>query len=434
MSTRVNDPATARKFVVMQRLHERDLTGYLVAEAMGWDHLVLPMRYEPRRIWHGADVSPEEDAPDALPPPSGTEADVAALVAKLTEMARAAAPRDAIRPTALQRAVPRLMDGSPDSGRVEEGDLLWPARFTERDVVKLASDLGPDAPGQLAQRPTGESGDVFQQAWFRRWEPVYDAHPDDPERGVVLAAVRLFGPDPAVERVFRMDHLVFFQTIDTALTEKTRSAYTAVATMALTPDFDLIVWNMFRAKLAVPKQFGALKELRAGPCQWLRKAGAVARIGEWPRPVAVQAIEPRASGLGLIQQGQTEGNPFHALAVDGDKVMRAGPVSGMYENGKVYHPHPTAAWVVALEDELLAFPNGAYADQGDVIAYGGLMALKNKFLRAAVGSTVVAETPGDDGPGDSKVRVATGRGPIDVDFGEDGEFPFGIDPRAFLGR
>ena len=57
-SRRVNDELTGRRVVIMQRLNERDLTGFLVAEQMGWEHLVLPMRYEPRRYWYGAGMGP----------------------------------------------------------------------------------------------------------------------------------------------------------------------------------------------------------------------------------------------------------------------------------------------------------------------------------------------------------------------------------------
>jgi predicted phage terminase large subunit-like protein len=45
-STRLNDPETGVKIVVMQRLHERDLTGHLL-ERGGWEHLCLPAGYAP---------------------------------------------------------------------------------------------------------------------------------------------------------------------------------------------------------------------------------------------------------------------------------------------------------------------------------------------------------------------------------------------------
>jgi hypothetical protein len=45
MSTRLNNPKTGARVVVMQRVHERDLSGHLLEQG-GWEHLCLPARYE----------------------------------------------------------------------------------------------------------------------------------------------------------------------------------------------------------------------------------------------------------------------------------------------------------------------------------------------------------------------------------------------------
>src|SRR3954471_1986287 len=45
MSTRVNDPRSAAKVVVMQRCHQRDLSGHLLEQG-GWEHLYLPAEYK----------------------------------------------------------------------------------------------------------------------------------------------------------------------------------------------------------------------------------------------------------------------------------------------------------------------------------------------------------------------------------------------------
>ena len=52
MSTRLNDESTGAIVVIMQRLHENDFTGYLLDKIdedgkQDWEHLCLPMRYEP---------------------------------------------------------------------------------------------------------------------------------------------------------------------------------------------------------------------------------------------------------------------------------------------------------------------------------------------------------------------------------------------------
>ncbi|HEY6021664.1 MAG TPA: phage terminase large subunit [Candidatus Paceibacterota bacterium] len=50
MATRANDPSTGAAIVVHQRLNSGDLTGYLLENESGWEHLVLPFRYDPKFV------------------------------------------------------------------------------------------------------------------------------------------------------------------------------------------------------------------------------------------------------------------------------------------------------------------------------------------------------------------------------------------------
>ena len=43
---RLRHPTTGCIVVVQHRIHDRDFSGYLLAEESGWEHLVLPMRYD----------------------------------------------------------------------------------------------------------------------------------------------------------------------------------------------------------------------------------------------------------------------------------------------------------------------------------------------------------------------------------------------------
>lgn len=498
-SRRVNDELTGRKVVIMQRLNERDLTGYLIAEQLGWEHLVLPMRYEPRRYWYGFDVPPppgmclepngldddgvvlvgggaqpvepgavqSDDAgtPDsfALPVPAQVPQQVTGpkrldLVATFLEALGASRladprgeadqpepaadrgvastpdapagdvavdgetpgvkveeqkpPRDCIRPTSLQLERPHLLDGPAGSGRTSDGDLLWPERFPEDAVSKAEAELGPESPGQYAQRPTGEGGDIFQSDHFRRFEPVWEAEVD-PRTGVErqwFGRVRLFGPDLSQVREFRASTLFWFQTIDTALTEGRRSAYTAVLTWGVTPEFDLILWHMFRGKLNVQYQYPLIKALKSGPVHWTQKTHTISRAGRWPFRVHVQAVENKASGLGIIQEAASDGNPLHPMKAGKDKVERAVPAAGMYLAGKVYHPVPGPRWLTDTEQELLQFPNGAYKDIADCVAHAGLLVTQDKMIRGLVAKRVLADggpLP-DDSDRVSKVWTAAG--------------------------
>jgi predicted phage terminase large subunit-like protein len=94
-------------------LHEDDLSGHLLNDG-GWEHLMLPMEYDPGRVCT----------------------------------------------TSL---------GSPDP-RTEPNELLWPERFPAHIVADLSRTLGPyGASGQLQQMPTPAGGGILKTEWWQLW-------------------------------------------------------------------------------------------------------------------------------------------------------------------------------------------------------------------------------------------------------------------------
>lgn len=118
--------------VVMQRLHQEDLTGHLLARG-GVNLIRLPMRYEK------CTCPPLEDGQTVVP--------------------------DDLR------CVPHKADPDwnpyPGDPRTEPGELLFPQLFNEEKVKRIELDLGSDAAGQLQQRPSPEGGGLFQRGWFK---------------------------------------------------------------------------------------------------------------------------------------------------------------------------------------------------------------------------------------------------------------------------
>jgi predicted phage terminase large subunit-like protein len=115
MSTRGNDPERVAKVIVMQRVHEKDLTAQCL-ERGGYDHLCLPMEYE-------------SDHPT-------------------------------LSSTALGFKDPRK----------DEGALLWPGRFTAKALADLKTSLGEyGTAGQLQQRPTPRGGGMFKKEHLKLW-------------------------------------------------------------------------------------------------------------------------------------------------------------------------------------------------------------------------------------------------------------------------
>ena len=131
--TRLNSPKQSAIVVIMQRLHEEDVSG-VILDRKGfkgtYDHICLPMRYEK---W-----------------------------------------RDGI-PTKLGYTDPRT----------EEGELLFPGRFPPEVVDDLEGKLGPYATaGQHQQAPTPRGGGIIKDSWWMPWDA-----PEFPELEFIVAGL-----------------------------------------------------------------------------------------------------------------------------------------------------------------------------------------------------------------------------------------------------
>lgn len=117
--TRLNSPKKSAIVVIMQRLHEEDVSGVIISKKLGYDHVMLPMRYDPGR------------------------------------------------------AAPTLL-GYEDP-REEEGELLFPERFPLDVVERDERVMGPYATaGQFQQSPEPRGGGIIKRDWWQLWEqPSY---------------------------------------------------------------------------------------------------------------------------------------------------------------------------------------------------------------------------------------------------------------------
>ncbi len=110
MSTRLNDPKTGHKLIIMQRSHYSDLAGH-VLEQGGYEHLCLPMEYESDR-----------------------------------------------------HCVTKIGWEDP---RKNEGELLWGSRYGEAELQVLKKPLGTYGyAGQMQQSPVPAGGGLFKQKDF----------------------------------------------------------------------------------------------------------------------------------------------------------------------------------------------------------------------------------------------------------------------------
>ncbi len=118
-SSRRNNLATSPILVIMQRIHDNDITAHLMRKAQGWVRLAIPMRYDSEVTF---DAGKDIGRPDLNDP------------------------------------------------RKVEGELMFPARFPEEAVRDLEEDLGAyGTAGQLQQRPSPKGGGEFKKAWVCYW-------------------------------------------------------------------------------------------------------------------------------------------------------------------------------------------------------------------------------------------------------------------------
>ena len=119
MSTRAENPEDLARVIIMQRLHEADLSGY--CKERGYVHLRLPMRFEKK-----------------------------------------------------------FVSTTPVGGdwRTVDSELLWPERCSAGGVKILEAELKTEQAiaCQLQQRPIPQGGLIFKEDWFRFW------HPDGPKK------------------------------------------------------------------------------------------------------------------------------------------------------------------------------------------------------------------------------------------------------------
>lgn len=114
LTTRLNDPETGIIIIVMQRLHDLDLSGVCLAEG-GWEHLYLPAEYECKKVYS------------------------------------------------------ILGDYDP---RTERGELLFPERHSQAFLDEKKVDLGARGyAGQYQQRPAPAKGAMVLDDWLQYWTP-----------------------------------------------------------------------------------------------------------------------------------------------------------------------------------------------------------------------------------------------------------------------
>ena len=112
-STRLNIPKKDAMVVIMQRLHEQDVSGHILEDIGGWEHICIPAEYDGIK-----------------------------------------------RKTCLGEYDPRT----------KKGELICPERFGEKEIISLKKLLGIyGTAGQLQQRPSPAEGGILKTDFIKLW-------------------------------------------------------------------------------------------------------------------------------------------------------------------------------------------------------------------------------------------------------------------------
>jgi predicted phage terminase large subunit-like protein len=143
LQTRLNNPQTGIFIVIMQRSHERDLVGHILAKQFNGMHVCLPAEFE--RDHPYVFFNPNWPVPRRTNSSNGTDGG------------------------------PKL--GQPWYDFRKAGEPLWKARFSKEELKRQYTTLTSHAAaGQLQQRPTAREGGLFKREWFAT--PVKFVPPD----------------------------------------------------------------------------------------------------------------------------------------------------------------------------------------------------------------------------------------------------------------
>jgi predicted phage terminase large subunit-like protein len=302
MYTRVNDPKVGSRVVIGQRGHEEDLTGHLVSQG-GWEILSLPMEFELDR-----------------------------------------------KRTSIGWADPRKT----------KGELLWPERFSKKEVDDLKVSLGEyGTASQLQQRPSPVEGGLFKRAYFRLW--------------------------PADVKIPKIEFVI--QSYDTAFTDKTSGDETACTVWGVFKHLKLkyncvVLLDAWNEHLTYP-------ELRKKVKLDLK---AVYGEQETAQKVDLVLVEEKGSGITLLQDLRLLGVPAYGYDPHkADKVSRANAVIALAEAGRVYLMESAkrrgepVSWCSEFMHQLLTFPNAARDDYVDTLTQALILMRNRQMLEAKVG-------------------------------------------------
>lgn len=215
--------------------------------------------------------------------------------------------------------------------------VLWPEHKPPAEVLKLRATTPEMTWEALYQgNPTPAGGYVFRRDWWSG----HNRYATDVFPGRVVAR---------------------YQSWDFAEKDKETNDFSVCITADILADYRMLIRHVYRDRITfdvVPQTVIALAR------QWNRD-GLLRNV----------IIEDKSSGTPAYQTVKATAEEWLkplliAYQPMGGKVERANAASVWCANGMVWLPQPAdvTPWLMDLEDELFAFPQGTHDDQADALS------------------------------------------------------------------
>jgi predicted phage terminase large subunit-like protein len=331
--TRLNDPARSSIIIIQQRTHEEDASGTVLSRDMGYEHLMIPMRYDSTRRYV----------------------------------------------TSIGWTDPRGVD--PDGNEIDnDGALAWPELYPEHVVSQLEKDLGPYAvAGQLQQRPVPRGGAIFERDWWQAW---VDKDVRYPPMEYVVASVDTAFTDKTTNDFSAMTVWGVFRDTGTSVVipdnitdpgEMMRVAREERPKVML-----MAAWQKRLTLHGPPEErpWGISDQEWNSP-RWLPERQQSWGLVEWVVYTAKRwrinhlLIETQAAGHSLEQELRRLHSAgdwgVQLIVAKGDKTARAYAVQHLFSNKLIYVPvFPDTGlspqWAEMVIDQFATFPKTRYKD------------------------------------------------------------------------
>ncbi|HZS57512.1 MAG TPA: phage terminase large subunit [Bryobacteraceae bacterium] len=324
LKSRITDPRTSAEVIIMQRLHEDDLAGHVINNDEDFVVLRLPAEFESNRSCVTVPLLHTEE----------------------------------------------FADKAWEDPRQDDGELLWPQRFTKEKLAEFKRNPFEWA-GQWQQMPVPRGGSILKADWWQYWD-AETANRCGLEWNEEKGATKNLPP---------CDFVV--ASLDTAYDIKKENDYSA-----------LTVWGSFLLPLDPEHMKYAITFTPQGKVQTPIPGQAVRRwmlLYAWQSKlefhdllervakdckryhVSQLLVEAKASGKSIVQEMRRAyaRNEFSVIEINPgnlDKVARAHSIVHMFTDKMIWVPNPNQIdWAYMVVDECSKFPKGTHDDVVDSV-------------------------------------------------------------------